>query len=205
MPPSRFDALATSWDDNPVRVALARDVVAAILRQLPITTAMTAMDFGCGTGLVTLGMAEHVHTIMGIDNSAGMLEVLAQKAQAAGLMNVTTRLLDLEEQPVPDDLHVDLIVSAMALHHIADVPRVLADFRTLLAPGGYVALADLVTEDGSFHSADMPIHHRGFSPDWLMEQLRALGFTELEAVIATTITRAQGEYPVFLVRGRNSA
>lgn len=46
----------------------------------------------------------------------------------------------------------DGIISAMALHHIKDTQHLLRTFTSHLHPGGFIALADLDREDGSFHT-----------------------------------------------------
>jgi ubiquinone/menaquinone biosynthesis C-methylase UbiE len=201
MAESRFDQAAATWDENPGRIAMARAIVAAILAQVPVRAEMTAVDFGCGTGLVSLGLAERVRRVIGIDSSAGMLNVLNEKLRKAGIRNVETLLLDLETAPAPD-LHADMIASAMTLHHLLDVPAVLGKLASMLAPGGYLALADLVTEDGSFHGDMTGVRHLGFDPGWVAEVQCGLGFEDLHSSIAYVIDRGEKRYPVFLVSGR---
>ena len=53
---ARFDRVAAEWDASPTRVALARAVVEAIRAAVPLDAEMRALDFGAGTGLVTLGL-----------------------------------------------------------------------------------------------------------------------------------------------------
>ena len=64
-----FDSVAASWDANPVRVKLAHDVVRAIRETIPLRPDMDVLDFGCGTGLLSLGLLPMVHTITGVDSS----------------------------------------------------------------------------------------------------------------------------------------
>jgi len=208
MSQSRFDHAAATWDEHPPRIAMTRAIAAAILAQVPVTTAMTALDFGCGTGLLTIGLQPHVRSIIGVDTSSGMLEVLNEKIAAMGLTNVEARQFDLTSAPLPDQ-PVDLIVSAMALHHVADVPHLLQVFSQLLAPGGYLAIADLEVEDGSFHEDKDGVHHSGFDPDELADQLRQLGFQHLQVTTAHTMERPSPEgarrYPIFLVSAQKSS
>jgi len=97
-----FDKEAAAWDENPARVRLADDVAAAISRQVPVNTAMDALDFGCGTGLLTLRLASLVRSITGVDSSQGMLDVLAVKVARGNLTNVRTLRLDLDRgMPCP--------------------------------------------------------------------------------------------------------
>ena len=52
-----FDQAAATWDLADRRVTLARDVVAAIAAWVTLSKEQAALDFGCGTGLVTLALA----------------------------------------------------------------------------------------------------------------------------------------------------
>ncbi len=52
-----FDKEAAQWDANTFRVRLAQEVSAAMMRELKLNKDMTVLDFGCGTGLVTLAAA----------------------------------------------------------------------------------------------------------------------------------------------------
>lgn len=210
MSQSRFDQAAATWDEQPARVMLAKAIAQAMLKQVPVHPAMIVLDFGCGTGLVTLALQPHVQQIIGVDNSSGMLAKLQEKMQALGIMNVETRRLDLATQPPPLDLHADLIVSAMALHHIADLPHLLQALTGLLTPGGYLALADLDAEDGSFHTDMTGVHHLGIDRTWLMAQLSALGYQDVTATTAHVVERPDASgtprrYPVFLVSGHRAS
>ena len=57
----------------------------------------------------------------------------------------------------------DLIYTLMVLHHVGDVETIIRKFRGLLNPGGYLAIADLYSEDGSFHGEGFS-GHMGFDP-----------------------------------------
>lgn len=209
MSTARFDQAAATWDEEPRRVALSQAIVRAIVAQVPVNSEMTAIDFGCGTGLVTLALAEHITRITGIDTSTGMLDKLAEKARTLGADHVTSQCLDLTADPPPADLRADLLVSAMALHHIENISSLFAAFRALLSPGGWIALADLDTEDGTFHPDPTGVYHHGIDRAWLADHLAKLGFTNLTAVTAHVIDRPDAErtvrqYPVFLVSGKLS-
>ncbi len=205
---ARFDRAAATWDENPGRRLMAQKITAAILAQVPVQPTMTAIDYGCGTGLLTLALQPHVRQIIGIDSSPGMLAVLEEKVRAACIANLETRCLDLGTQPLPE-LRVDLIVSAMALHHIADVPQLLRALAQLLLPGGYIALADLDAEDGSFHEDKTGVYHSGFERNWLTEELATLGFTRRIAVTAHILERPSPDdgiwsFPIFLISGQRA-
>ncbi len=201
MKKSAFDDRAATWDDNPGRVLLAGKIGSAILEEIPVTAETTAMDFGCGTGLVSLKLAPALKSITAVDGSAGMIDVLERKLKTAGVDNIAALHLDVTRAALPR-ASFDLIFSAMVLHHIADTAHLLAAFFEALKPGGRVALADLVTEDGSFHGNLPDVHHLGFDPDTLKREMEAAGFSAVTARVIHNIPKNSTEYPVFLMVGK---
>ena len=161
--PSYFDQAAATWDDKPTRKELMRAVVDAIIHQVHLTPQMKVLDYGCGTGLVSILLAELVGTIDAADSSEGMLEVLRRKLDQTGLKTIQAIRLDLEHDPLPDDRY-DLIVAVAVLHHVADTERMLRKFHALLHPGGVLCIADLDTEPRLFHDEEAAetVHHFGF-------------------------------------------
>ena len=91
-----FNAEAATWDENPGRVRIAYDVARAILGTVQPGPDMDVLDFGCGTGLLTLALHPHVRTITAVDSSQGMLDVLDAKIRARSLTSVRTRLVNLD-------------------------------------------------------------------------------------------------------------
>ena len=195
-----FDRAAGAWDQEARRVALARGVAQAIQARVPLLDTMDVLDFGCGTGLVTLELAPLVGTITGADTSLGMLKVLSEKAGAAGL-TVAPRLLDGGAgQALGGPYH--LIVSSMTLHHVVDVAGLFQQFAAHLLPGGRVALADLDTEDGTFHDGVPGVHHLGFPRAQIAAWLEAAGLRDVHLATAVVTRKGDKEYGVFLASGR---
>ena len=198
----RFDQAASTWDEDPGRVRLARAVAEQMLRRLGQTSALDVLDFGCGTGLLTLALEPHVRSVTGADSSAGMLRVLQQKVQALRLTSVTPYLLD-DAHPLASAGSFDLVASSMTLHHVRDLPALFSDLRSLLRSGGRVALADLDREDGSFHSPEISdVHHLGFERRDIRLLLSEAGFDDLDDATAFVHRRNDLDYPVFLITGR---
>ena len=198
---NRFDDAATTWDEQPRRVTLARAVADEITRQIPLSGGIDVLDFGCGTGLLTLALQPLVRSVTGADTSAGMLEVLRQKVRSQGLTNVETILLDTEV-PLSVSARFHLIVSSMALHHVANLAPLFERFHEQLHPGGRIALADLDREDGSFHEDPREVHHHGFERSELEAALAEAGFVGLGAATAIVTRKESREYPVFLITGQ---
>lgn len=201
-----FDGAAPNWDEEPRRVQLAREVVAALRREVPLHGKMEALDYGCGTGLVTLGLQPYLAKITGADSSPGMLAVLEQKISSQGIPKVRTQLINLEEQQRLEGSY-DLIVSCMTLHHVQDVAALIGSLLESLKPGGWLAVADLQSEDGSFHDDPTGIQHHGFDRDYLRKLFlgHGLGCTGVTTAATVEKTGRDGErhlYPVLLAVAR---
>lgn len=202
MTENRFDKAAGDWDKEKRRIELARDIAAGIT-ELALNTDMQAMEYGCGTGLVGLELAPRLGSLIAVDTSPGMLEILQAKISEQGITNVSPSLLDLHRDTFSQKF--DLIFSAMTLHHLNDVGTVLTKFCECLKTGGLLALADLDEEDGSFHQ-DNPegVVHHGFNRKTLAEDLERHGFAEITVKIVHTIRRTSSGnnerlFPVFLM------
>jgi len=195
-----FNEAAAAWDEDPVKTNLALDIGAAIVREVPLSNEMDVLEFGCGTGLITLQFQPHVRQIMGVDSSPGMLAVLDRKISAAGIANLHTRLLGNGEALAGT---YDLLVSSMVMHHVSDIPQLLAQFFHVLKPAGRLALADLDPEDGAFHPEPNGVFHYGFDHDELRCQLEAAGFRHVQFSAAAEVLREHAPgvkrtYSVFL-------
>ncbi len=158
---SRFDQLALEWDKEQKRVENARKIGEAIVSSVPLSEDMNVMDFGAGTGLLTLYIQPYVKHIDAVDNSEGMLSVLKEKIEKAGIENITPVKKDLEKEDFGEEKY-DLIVSSMTMHHIKNLENFLKKLYRVLKKGGYIAVADLEKEDGTFHSDNEGVYHFGF-------------------------------------------
>jgi len=204
---AHFDSKARQWDENPVFQDRANQIAAAMRARIPLAPTMTALDYGSGTGMLSFPLREALGHITLSDTSAGMLQVVTEKIAAFGVSNMTPVRADLSRSPLPDQ-RFDLIYSAMALHHIPDTDAMLAAFQAHLNPGGWLAIADLDEEDGSFHGIEVDVHH-GFAREVLADKLRRAGFAapDFQTVFEIVKNQPQGPrtYPVFLLVARRAA
>ncbi len=201
----RFAEAAASWDEKPQRVELARAVAAAIKKYVPLSADEEVLEFGCGTGLVTVQIAPYVGSILAVDSSKDMLAVLEEKISKQGISSITPLAIHLDASSKPGQLF-DLIFSSMTLHHIDDVAGLLALFHSMLKPGGRIAIADLEKEDGSFHDDNRGVVHHGFATDAFQQMLTDANFSDIECHRAHVIEKntENGDsrsYPVFLAIG----
>ncbi len=195
-----FDQEAASWDENPTRVKLVEDISAAIAGQVELRPEMRAMDFGCGTGLLTMRLQPLVGAIVGIDSSKGMLEIFDRKVEQLGVAGVSSQLVDLDGGDVLTGSY-DLIVSSMTLHHVKDIAPLLKQFYNVLAPGGRLCIADLDLDRGQFHGDDTGVFHDGFDREILRGSFVDVGFIDVRDVTAAEVVKkgADGRSRTFTV------
>lgn len=202
-PENDFDARARTWDDDPMKVARAHAVADGIRAAVPLSAAMRALEYGCGTGLLGFALRGDVGHFTLADSSPGMLAVLDEKIAAAGADNLRSLKLDLGTDPRPDD-RFDLLCSMMTLHHVDDTDAILRDWHALLRSPGTLCVADLDAEDGSFHGAGFT-GHKGFDRAELAERARRAGFGAVAFSTVFEIRKeggAQEVFPVFLMVAR---
>ena len=200
-----FDKAAATWDEKPQRRLLAEAVAVGIAESIRLNSELQVLEYGCGTGLCGLQLAPGVGRLTAVDTSAGMLEELHKKCRELGLGNVRPVLIAPDSWPLPAAAY-DLVFSSMVLHHVAATLVLLQNFQRTLKPGGFLALADLQQEDGTFHDDATGVAHHGFDPQALISTLEQLGFISLQSRTVHTILKQQhGEehsYPVFLITGQ---
>lgn len=195
-----FDGEAANWDSNPGRVWVAKSVAAAIEHAVPLQPDWRLLDYGCGTGLVTLALQPLVGEVVAADSSTGMLEALATKLEASALHKVTPRKLDLEHEEW-DGEPFAVVVSSMTLHHIQHPELVVRRLAEALVDGGWLALADLDAGSEAFHADHTGITYHGFSAEQRQELFTQAGLGEIRTVEVVRIPREGQEFPVLLTIG----
>ncbi|MDX8382206.1 MAG: class I SAM-dependent methyltransferase [Ghiorsea sp.] len=191
-----FDEKAADWDAGDLKQKLSNAIGSSIVDRVNLEANMQVMDFGAGTGLISSLVAPHVKSITAVDISPAMLAKLAEKPEFKG--KAVTVCQDILEQPL--DTKFDLIISAMAMHHVEDTDKMIQTFASHLNAAGMVALADLDKEDGSFHPADIEgVHHAGFDQDTLKVKFEHAGFKDVQFQTAITVYKEDKAYPVFLM------
>lgn len=194
-----FAEKASSYEQDQARVDNVKQIANAIVAATQLHGSIELMDFGSGTGLLLEQIAPYVGKITAVDVSPAMTAQLREKLAR---LACPIEILQLDLESAPLDRKFDGIISSMTLHHVKDVPRIFATFYELLREGGFIALADLDREDGSFHSQDTGVHHAGFERDALCEVARAAGFREVLIKSASTLHKHERDYGVFLLTAR---
>lgn len=198
-----FDKQAQDWDNDPKKIERAKVFAKEINDFIQPNQILHALEFGCGTGLLSFQLKDFFKTITLVDNSEGMIKVLQEKIIKAGIKNFKPLHIDLLE----DNLNIneyDVIYTLMTLHHISNINNILKEFNSILKTDGYLCIADLVQEDGSFHSdLDNFKDHNGFDREELTVILSNNGFNveyyKLCFEIEKNIDNEIKKYPLFLM------
>jgi tRNA (cmo5U34)-methyltransferase len=201
---NEFDLKASGWDANPVHLERSAAIAEMLPKMIPLNPDMTAMEFGAGTGILSLLLRDRFASVTLLDSSREMVRIMKEKILALGIDNMEAFVVNLEKESFRGKF--DIIYSQMVFHHVSDIGGILEKFYGLLNPGGFLAIADLYKEDGSFHD-DPFTGHQGFDPDELSKIIAGKRFTDIRhqqcfVIKKTTEGNVMREYPVFLLAGR---
>ena len=192
-----FADKSKSWDMNSRRVKNAQAIANLILKNINLNKNMHIMDFGAGTGLLSYFISEHVNKITAIDNSPSMLEKFREKSP---LFACHTEVLELDlSKELPNNLIYDGIISSMTIHHIQDIEDIFIKMYNMIPKDGFIALADLDTEDGTFHSNNEGVFHFGFDRNDLKKIAQKVGFKDICFETANAIRKPHQTFSVFLM------
>jgi len=199
---TNFDERAKDWDSDPKKVERAYAVADAIRKAVPLSNDMNALEYGCGTGLLSFALQENLGQITLADTSQGMLDVLGEKIKNSGVTNMYPVRLDLSTDPLPAEKY-HITYSLMVLHHVHDAKEILSKFYDVLEPNGYLLVADLDKEDGSFHTDGTTNVHLGFEQSKLKKWVETAGFGNVKFSTAYEIKKEidgkEKAFPVFLM------
>ena len=198
-----FKSSAATWDSDRGRLNTAKTVAQAIKNILPFKSVDYAMDYGCGTGLISLELLPVIKNLTGIDLSDAMLDIFRKKIKENNLKNVELVKINSELDELPYHPY-DLIFSSMTIHHVEHHIELLEKFYNILNKKGVLVIADLQKEEGDFHSDNSGVHHFGFDPDEFKIILKKIGFHNISYEIIHTIKKETNnnqhkEFPVFLI------
>lgn len=201
---NRFDTQAKDWDKNETRVKLAAAIADAILRKLYVEENTWVADYGAGTGLVALELAKRAKHVTAFDSSAGMIDILQEKIQEQKISNLSATVLDIQAGVYKPSVKFDIVTCSMVLHHILKVNKAALGFFRMLKQGGYIALADLMPEDGSFHDTNDGITNFGFSEKALKKIFTKAGFVFLTYEKIYEVEKNGKKYGIFLLIGEKA-
>ena len=129
-----WDKQAKKFDDIQTQFEAASQEIISRTKEY-LNAADNALDFGCGTGIITLKLAGGIKHIHGLDFSAEMISEALKKKNEANITNVSFSqgtIFDDDLEKVP----FDKIIAFSIIHLLEDSEKVIQRIHELLKPGG---------------------------------------------------------------------
>ena len=158
--------------DSPKNIFLVNLVCQAVEKQIDLLSDKEILDFGGGTGLLTLPLAKQAKSVTLVDISEKMLEQARLKAERQDIKNIHFLEQDLLEKPLEKEF--DLMVVCRVLHHMPDLDATLLLFYQHLREDGQLLLADFTKTEAN---------HHGFKLPELENKLAQFGFSSIDSQI----------------------
>ena len=171
----KFDSIANSYD-NPERHHIAKVASDAIKEYLGDAKSKSAIDFGCGTGLVGMNLLSEFESMIFLDASENMLHIVETKISEVDSGNASTLCFDFESSS-QSDLRADYIFMAQVLLHIQDYEALLAKLHAVLNDEGHLLIVD-------FNKTDKVVSdlvHNGFDQEQLKESMLKIGYKDIRS------------------------
>ena len=203
-----FDDKARQWDSNPVHFQRSEAIARQITSNISLQPEMNALEFGAGTGILSVLLKDQLNHITLMDNSIEMVKMINKKTGDLYIRNFTPVHFDIEKEEYKSE-PFDIIYSQMVLHHVSDIFLVLTRLTSLLKINGFIALADLYPEDGSFHDGEFNGHY-GINPEEIKSMLQNLNYSDISYEKCFTIEKTYEsgvtkQFPIFLIVARKVA
>jgi ubiquinone/menaquinone biosynthesis C-methylase UbiE len=164
-----FEQMAKRYDTED-RIELAKVIVKEVRQELQNNKSSSLMDYGSGTGLVSLELSDLVDSILLVDSSQQMLEVANAKISNKGMTNAKVLYSDFTQET--PELKADIVLMSLVLLHIPDTQKILQEMFSILSDGGKLIIIDFDKNDKINH----PKVHNGFSHEALNKSLTQAGF-----------------------------
>ena len=146
----KWDCSSDAYDSHHghgIKSAEEREAWKALLTRVLGKRALSILDVGCGTGEISLLLAEMGHAVTGLDLSDRMLDRARQKAESLGY-EVTLKNGDAEQPPFPEGAF-DVVINRHVLWTLPNPLAATQSWNRVLKPGGKAVIIDGMWNDGS--------------------------------------------------------
>lgn len=168
-----FEQMAKRYDTEE-RIELSKVIVKEVRPELRNSKSKSLIDYGSGTGLISLELSDLVASILLVDSSKQMLEVAKAKISHKGITNSKVLYSDFTQET--PELKADIVLMSLVLLHIPDTKKILQELFNILSNGGKLIIIDFDKNDKINH----PKVHNGFSHEELKKRLSEVGFKSIE-------------------------
>jgi ubiquinone/menaquinone biosynthesis C-methylase UbiE len=172
-----FNSIAKEW--NVIRSEYFEERLKYKLLSLHNIKDKIVADLGCGTGFVSLALANEANMVFSVDNSVNMLKELKTTAVKRDLKNVYPIKSSLDDLALFDE-SLDGVYINMALHHIKDAEKAVQEMGRVLKGGGTVVISDVMEHNGQWAKEEMFDEWLGFSNEQIKLWLEKAGFENIQ-------------------------
>mmetsp|Transcript_8933 Transcript_8933/g.19067 ORF Transcript_8933/g.19067 Transcript_8933/m.19067 type:complete len:255 (+) Transcript_8933:82-846(+) len=207
---AHFDKQAATYDEKPYIRDWASSSFELVKERTPgAASTASCLDFGSGTGALSELLSTHFNVVVGLDVSGNMTDRYNNRAASRCISNMhgvhanILEPLEVETKLIQHSLPVrfDFIISQMTFHHVEKPHEVVASLKTLLKPGGQLAIVDLHKTDNSKlfhgrHAHHSVAHLGGFDERYMEELYRSNGLELKEFIVPAFVISKEVEVPV---------
>ncbi|EJP6474085.1 class I SAM-dependent methyltransferase [Clostridium sp. L74] len=172
-----FDSIAEDW--NVIRSDYFEERLKYKILSITNIKDKVVGDLGCGTGFVSLALANEASIVFSIDNSKNMLKELSTAASKKDYKNVYPIKSSLDNLAIFDE-SLNVVFINMALHHIKDAKKAISEMYRVLKKDGVVIISDVREHDGEWAKEEMFDEWLGFSNEQMTSWLEEAGFKNIE-------------------------
>jgi len=171
----KFEMIASRYD-TPGTIHIAKVSSDAIREYVGSANHKSAIDFGCGTGLVGMNLLDDFKSVLFLDTSPNMINQVKHKLTELNIQNAHTLCFDFEKEK-RSDIHADYLFMVQVLLHIQDVEQILTRLYDVLNPGGQLIIVDFNKNE----EVASDLVHNGFDQEKLMELMTTIGYREIQS------------------------
>lgn len=172
-----FDSIAKNW--NVIRSEYFEERLKYKLLSLQNIKDKITADLGCGTGFVSLALANEASIVFSVDNSVNMLKELKTTALKRDFKNIYPIKSSLDNIALFDE-SLDVVYINMALHHIKDAKKAIEEMHRILKKDGVVVISDVMEHNGEWAREEMFDEWLGFSNEQITNWLEDAGFKNVQ-------------------------
>lgn len=173
---NEFNQMAAKYD-TPQNRNMAKRSTDAIRNLLDKNHTKTAIDLGCGTGNVGLDLLEDFESMLFVDASPAMIELVEKKLANMDTKKASVLCLDIEKD-VQLPYKADTIILSLVLHHISDRHKLLSELYDALNKDGQLLIIEMEKQEEISSG-----HHHGIDRSVLAAALTEIGFQNIQSDI----------------------
>lgn len=140
-----FTRVAPKYDlmNNIVSLGLQKEWRKKFMQKLKLSKSDTCLDLCCGTGDLTISLAQHTDKVVGLDFNIKMLNLAQEKIDKANLQN-KIKLIQADAMNLPiRDNSCDIVTIGFGLRNVPDADKTIKEAYRVLKPGGQFAILEM--------------------------------------------------------------